>query len=201
MFQPVSIPDNALELPPDTGATAPQPAMMDVVQQHMSQSPEDLTEDQLGRALDLAPMVQEWFKECEKLAAKRLKEGQPVGGWKLVEGRGSREWKGTEDDVVLQLKKLGVKVGDIYTKKLVSPAQAGKLPAFTASKIKAQKLAPLIARKDGKPQLAPESDPRPGVDALHGMFEKVEEVAPVVPEEQEDYREVDDPPSPAYDWI
>ena len=197
MFQPVSIPDNAPELPPDVsvvGHVTPHSEELDllrIAEKYMSRSPEDLTEDQLGRTLDLAPMVQEWFKECEKLAAKRLKEGQPVGGWKLVEGRGSREWKSslTEGDVVLQLKKLGVKVGDIYTKKLVSPAQAEKLPAFTASKTKAQKLAPLIARKDGKPQLAPESDPRPGVDALHGMFEKVEEAAPAAPE------------TPAYDWI
>jgi hypothetical protein len=208
MFQPVSIPDNVPELPPDVSVVdhvTPHSEELDllrIAEKYMSQSPEELTEDQLGRALDLAPMVQEWFKECEKLAAKRLKEGQPVGGWKLVEGRGSREWKGTEDDVVLQLKKLGIKVGDIYTRKLVSPAQAEKLPAFTASKTKAQKLVPLIARKDGKPQLAPESDPRPGVDALHGVFEKVDRIHDeAIAKVEEDPSQPDDEPWPAYDWI
>ena len=173
------------ELPPQTD-TEPtvQPAaagsMLEILEDRTTAAPEELTPDELGRVLDLAPLVQSWFKECETVAAKRLKAGQPVEGWKLIEGRGRRDWANDEPAVAAELKKLGLKVGDIYTKKLVSPAQAEKLPVFTASKAKAAKLTPLITRKAGKPTLAPESDPHPGVDPLHGMFEDVS--APAEPE-------------------
>jgi len=162
------------ELPPQTEPAAnPQHTMLEILENRTSQTPENLSPDELGRVLDLAPMVKAWFAECEDVAAKRLKAGQPVEGWKLIEGRGSREWALPEPETVAQLKKLGVKVGDIYVKKMVSPAQAERLAAFTASKTKMDKLHPLIRRKPGKPTLAPESDPSPGVDPLHGMFEDV----------------------------
>jgi len=148
-------------------------SMLEILENRTTDTPENLSADELGRVLDLAPMVKAWFAECEDVAVKRLKAGQPVEGWKLVEGRGSREWTLPEPETVTQLKKLGVKAGDLYIKKVVSPAQAEKLPTFTASKTKMDKLHPLIRRKPGKPTLAPESDPSPGVDPLHGMFEDV----------------------------
>jgi hypothetical protein len=182
MFTDLTRQTETPELPPQTEPTA-QPgagSMLEILENRTTAAPEELTPDELGRVLDLAPLVQSWFKECETVASKRLKAGQPVEGWKLIEGRGSRDWAKDEPTVAAELKKLGAKVADIYVKKLVSPAQAAKLPVFTTHKAKADKLLPLIMRKAGKPTLAPESDPHPGVDPLHGMFEDVS--APAEPE-------------------
>lgn len=155
----------------------PQPTttMVDIVEkiveERMTESPDTLDADTLGRILDLAPLVQQYLKECQDLAVKRLNKGEEVAGWKLAAGRGSRDWIGGEDATAEALKKLGLKVGDIYTRKIVSPAQAEKLPAIAGSRVRREKLGDLWATKAGKPQLAPESDPRPGVDPRHGMFE------------------------------
>ena len=54
---------------------------------------------------------------------------------------------------------------DVYTKKLISPAQADKL--VKAKKIKKEDLAAIpVERAPGKPNLAPESDPRPAYTEL-----------------------------------
>lgn len=165
-----------------------QETLVDVVEQiiekHMSEDPCELSEDALGRILDFAPQVKQFLDNCEKVAQERLEAGSPVAGWKLVKGRGSREWNQDEDAVVKALKGMQLKAGEIYTKKLVTPAQAEKLPQIAGSPVRRKKLGDLIHKKEGKPQLAPEDDPRPGVDALHSqMFEPVEEeTQPALPD-------------------
>ncbi len=63
------------------------------------------------------------------------------------------------DDAVAEdvlLEKLGA---DAYQSKLVSPAQAEKL----LGKAKAKEISDLWCKPNGRPTLAPQSDPRPAV--------------------------------------
>jgi len=161
----------------------PQKSEVDIIEQiierHMSTAPDDLTPEEKGRILDFAPMVEQWLKDLRKSCEKDLMVGVPVEGYKLVAGRGSREWADDEDIMATALKKLGLKVGDIYTKKLVSPAQAEKIPAIAESKTKSHKLKELWVKKTGKPTLVPESDPAPGIDPLHAeMFDNLDDAQP-----------------------
>jgi hypothetical protein len=150
-----------------------------IIEEHMSKAPDDLTPEEKGRILDFAPMVEQWLKDLRKSCEKDLMEGRPVEGYKLVDGRGSREWVDDEEAMAAALKKFGLKVGDIYTKKLVSPTQAEKIPAIAESKTKSHKLKELWVKKSGKPTLVPESDPAPGIDPLHAqMFDDLDSVQP-----------------------
>jgi len=151
-----------------------------IIEEHMSKAPDDLTPEEKGRILDFAPMVEQWLKDLRKSCEKDLLEGKQVEGYKLIQGRGSREWAESEEEAVAaSLKKLGLKVGDIYTKKLVSPAQAEKIPAIAESKTRSNKLKNLWTKKAGKPTLVPESDPAPGIDPLHAeMFDSLDDAQP-----------------------
>jgi hypothetical protein len=171
----------------ETTETSEVDIIEQIIEEHMSKSPDDLTPEEKGRILDFAPMVEQWLKDLRKVCERDLLEGHPVEGYKLVKGRGSREWASEEDQVVAKLKAIGFKVGDIYTKKLVSPAQAEKVPVVGGNKTKQKRLGELWTKKDGKPTLAPESDPAPAIDPLHAeVFENLDTPATEQPQ---------------YDWL
>ena len=108
-----------------------------------------------------------------------LSSGTTIPGWKLIAGKRSREWNGEEDQVARQLKKLGLKVGEIYEQKLLSPAAAQKLEGKICTTERRRKIfAEMWRWKDGAPQLAPESSEKPSIHQLDEMFEKQEVSAP-----------------------
>lgn len=121
---------------------------------------QQLDTDALGEAMRAAPLVEIWLKEVRAEVERRLQDGQPVAGFKLVEGRlGNRAWR-DESEVETALKAARLKSDEMYSKKVISPTQAEKLlkdkPKTWA------KIAPLIGdREKGKPSVAPENDPRP----------------------------------------
>jgi hypothetical protein len=159
---------------------APEPiASVDTIERladvHMTQPVEELSPDQIGRLLDLAPLIEGYFKDVRKLATKRLEVGDPVEGWKLVAGKRSREWQGDEDQIVSELKKMSLSVAEIYTRKLISPAQAEKVEKIAKSNKRKHRLTELWEYKEGRPTLAPESDPAPALRAASEMFEDVNE--------------------------
>ena len=126
---------------------------------------ESLSPEHVGRILDLAILFEGWVSSVRARAQKMAEEGHPPPGWKLVAGRGSREWSGDDEAaVVAGLKRCGLTLADIYRKTVVSPAQAEKLDKIRTSRKAQAKLAALIIKKEGKPRLAPESDPSPALD-------------------------------------
>lgn len=114
--------------------------------------------DKLAEAMCAAPLVEEWLKAVRAEVERRLFDGQPVRGYKLVEGkRGSRFWAdpaAVED----RLKRSRIKVDEMFTKTLISPTQAEKKLAEN-KKLWAD-LAEFIEQKDGKPSVAPADDKR-----------------------------------------
>jgi hypothetical protein len=149
-------------------------SVLDLAETATSQDPGEMDPEKLGRILDLAPIIEGFLKSCEKAAMARVSAGKEVPGWKLVNGQRSRAWNGDEQETEAALKSLGLGVKDVYTRKLISPAQGEKLPKIATSKVRLKKLADLWHWKDGKPMLAPAADPRPELRSASAMFETIE---------------------------
>ena len=138
---------------------------------------DDLTLPQVSDNLDLANvlknkgLIEGWLKAIEKHVKDKLDNGEKFEGFKLVEGRGSRDWL-NEDDVVTYLKNKKYKMDEIYTKKVISAPQAEKLLGK-----KYHKIEYLVERNPGKPTLAPESDRRPDIsESILDEFEDLEDI-------------------------
>lgn len=116
--------------------------------------------DKLAEAMRAAPLIEAWLKDVRAETERRLLDGQPVAGFKLVEGRqGNRSWA-DPDAAAEALKKARLKADQVYDKSVISVAAAEKL--LKPDPKKWAKIAPLIdERAEGKPSVAPESDKRP----------------------------------------
>ena len=129
-------------------------------------SPDTLTQDQLRQVLEHKGLIEGWLSSVETVVRERLEAGQDFPGFKIVEGRSLRKW-GDEAEAEQKLKDL---LGDdLYTKKMISPAQAEKALKKDQRKV----LEDLIVKPAGKPTLAPESDKRPPINLSEGDFEDV----------------------------
>jgi len=128
----------------------------------------------LGRLCDQANLVRGFFEQAEKELSRRLAKGKGEGsGYKLVEGRGSWAW--TEEDATVEkvLRSCGLKVAEIYEKKLPSVSSAKARVKIKGPK-QLEKLEAICKRNPGKPTLAPEADARKAVG-------KAVEFKPVTP--------------------
>jgi hypothetical protein len=85
------------------------------------------SKEQLAGLLAKSKELKLYIKQIEKYAEDEILKGRPFPGKKAVRGRSTRKW---EDEVTafnwLQ-KYSDIKLGDLYTKKFVSPAQVEKL--------------------------------------------------------------------------
>jgi hypothetical protein len=136
-----------------------------------------------GESLDL---VEGWCKGVRAEIERRLLAADAVPGFKLVTGKqGNRAWQ-NPDEAEAALKKYRLKVEEMYDLSLISPTTAEKLAAAGIIGPKQwEKLQGIIGRANGKPSVAPVTDPRPAL-----------EMRPV--EDEFDALESDDAPE-AYD--
>lgn len=131
-----------------------------------------LTAEQVGKILDAARDIKAWLTDIETEAYAMLARGErPVGAmgpYKLVSGRGGREWvdEGKTLDVLSEL----LEPDQMYTRKLITPAQAEKILGK-----RNDTLSRIIVKKEGKPTLAPASDKRPERES--GASDFTEEVS------------------------
>ena len=144
---------------------------IDIVQQAAVTEPTEMSNDNLREVIEAAPLLRQLLEASEAEALRRMQMGQTIPGLKVVNGRGSRAWAHTEDEMVVKLKKIGIPAGALYVTKLISPAQAEKLTwekrdgtkVQVSDKMKLQMERELIVKLAGKPTVASESDPRPAV--------------------------------------
>jgi hypothetical protein len=134
----------------------------------------------LSVCLDKVDMIEDWCKAIRAEAERRLLDGQDVPGYKLVQGKkGARQWADAEAAEQM-LKQFRVKLEDMYDLKLISPTTAEKLAkAETIGKRQWPKLQALITQSEGKPHVAPESDPRPALvrQPVAEMFDPADDIA------------------------
>jgi hypothetical protein len=129
----------------------------------------------IAAKLAVVDTVEEWCRAVRARAESLLLAGEPVHGFKLVEGRrGARQWRNPEE-AEIQLKTFRLKKEEMYDFKLISPTTAEKLvKAGTIGERQWNKLAPLIVQKEGKPSVVPESDKRPAL-AVGANFDNLDE--------------------------
>lgn len=132
----------------------------------------------LSAALGKVDLIEDWCKAVRAEVERRLLAGETVPGYKVVQGKmGNRSWA-DEKAAEEQLKAMRLKVEEMYNLSLISPTSAEKLapkfdkagkpvppkegqPTPAIGPRQWQKLQGLITRKQGKPHVAPLSDPRP----------------------------------------
>ena len=84
-------------------------------------------ETSLKFVLDNEKIVTQAIKRAKEYAIHALGNDREIEGYKLIDARGSRRWESADKTVINALKRKGVKTGDLFTKKLISPSQAAKL--------------------------------------------------------------------------
>ena len=104
-------------------------------------------------------MISAWLKAVKERALATMMDGEEVPGFKVVEGRGSREWT----DAVLTDLRLSehYSVSEYTETKLLSPYA---LEQSIGKKKVQELLADLITTKPGNPTIAPASDKRKPYD-------------------------------------
>lgn len=126
-----------------------------------------LTDSQLGDALTRGRALAAWASNMEKYALTAALEGRTITGYKVVEGRGSREWAGGTDAAFAQLTQRGVEEALLYERKPVTVAGLEKALGKTVFGKTAEGL---VTKLPGGPALAQESDERPPYNAAAIAF-------------------------------
>ncbi|EPF6895752.1 TPA: DUF2800 domain-containing protein [Citrobacter koseri] len=123
-----------------------------------------LTAEQLAEVYSQADFIESWLKAVRDRVNSELNAGHPVPGFKLVTGKqGNRAWSDEEAARTLLKDQFRYKTEEVFDLKLISPTKAEKL-IKKASPRRWTKVEALITRADGKPTVAPESDPRPALN-------------------------------------
>ncbi|MCX8958341.1 DUF2800 domain-containing protein [Erwinia psidii] len=107
--------------------------------------------------------IEGWIKAIRGRVSDELNAGNEVPGYKLVTGKqGNRAW-GDESEAEAAFKAMRLKKEEMYEFKLISPTKAEKLLKKENPR-RWTKVEALITRADGKPTVAPVSDPRPALN-------------------------------------
>jgi hypothetical protein len=170
------------------------PAVLDLAEQSAGKDPTVMDVGQLQLILEAAPLLRQLLESVEEEALRRMKMGTQIPGFKVVNGRGSRSWNLDEDQMEKKLIQLGIPKGEVYTRKLVSPAQVEKLRWAKRDGTKVQLSPKQIERMDkeyvahmtGKPTVVPESDSRKAITlTADNLFKPVENVPGFITESVE----------------
>ena len=133
----------------------------------------ELSDEALGSLLDELPQLQNWLKSIEMQAKARVEAGRPVigkdGPYKLVAGRGSRDYTDPAEAEAWLVKQIGE--DKAFERKLLSPAKAEKL----LPKELRVSFGELTTKRAGAPTLAPATDARDPLPSADGDFAKLED--------------------------
>ena len=134
----------------------------------------------VARALPAVPLIEAWCRAVTAEAERLLMTGEAVAGYKLVRGRqGARAW-GDAAAAESLMRSMKLPVDEMYERKLISPTTAEKLrKRAVIGPRQWTKLQALITRSEGKPCIAPETDPRPAISVASLHAEAAAEFEPI----------------------
>lgn len=129
----------------------------------------------LAACLSKVDMIEDWCKAVRAEAERRLMAGESVPGFKVVAGkRGARTWADPAEVEKLFKETFRLKTEEAYDLKLISPTTAEKLhKQGVIGPRQWSKVTSLITQSEGKPHVAPESDPRPALDVSANQFDNL----------------------------
>ena len=125
-----------------------------------------MSDAEVGEALGCADDLVFWYNDLKAYAQSAILAGGEIPGWKVVEGRGSREWT-DQDAAFAALAERGVDNALLWERRPVTPPALEKAlgkPTFAEASVD------LVTKKPGKPALVPESDPRKPYNAAEMAF-------------------------------
>lgn len=134
------------------------PALQKQVDNAAAQDFKGMDVDQLAEALAKVPLVKAWISGVEDATKELMLQGKSVPGYKVVEGRRSRNWVDESKAIAFFRRKVKNFRKVMFTEKFVTPAQAEKIVKKQGLTVD---LSELIKTNPGNPTLAPESDKRP----------------------------------------
>lgn len=122
-----------------------------------------LTDAQVSHIALQGEELIKYIRSIQADALERKMGGVEIEGLKVIQGKpGNRGWTSEEDAAKLLKPKLGA--SETFTKKIISIAQAEKkLKGETLTTRFKNRLVELTTRSQGKPKLAPASDPAPDI--------------------------------------
>jgi hypothetical protein len=124
--------------------------------------PNEMDNAELGEAYAVAELATAWASDVKALVEQKVLAGEEVIGpdnqpMKMVAGRNTRAWR-DQAEAEKAMRNYKIKVGDMWVRKFISPAQAEKLRSIG-------KNHPILKKHvvvtQGKPSLVYGSDPRP----------------------------------------
>jgi Protein of unknown function (DUF2800) len=133
-----------------------------------------LTPEQISRILNKADELTDLIKACKLHAKQQYVKGDPIPGWKLIEGKGKRGWRKEQmDDIVTTLKKKlgesGIKVVNEKPVALGTLEKELKKAGYEPKQIE-KFLKPFISVSSPPPKLVPESDKTPGIQNTRDLL-------------------------------
>ena len=138
-------------------------AAYDVQKEYVQTNVDMLDNERLGLIYASLDLIDSWAKAVRGRIEHELLQARAVPGVKLVAGRrGARQWNEPEAAETL-LKSMRLKQDEMYNFKLISPTQADKLLRNDSPR-RWKKVEALIVQRDGRPSVAPDSDPRPALE-------------------------------------
>ncbi len=99
----------------------------DITVSAAEKDPTKMTDEQIVQIMEAAPLLRQMLEGVEKEAQTRLERGVDIPGLKMVNGKGHRAWKLSDEEMAERLRKMGVPKESVYKTTLVSPAQAEKM--------------------------------------------------------------------------
>lgn len=137
-------------------------------------APEGLSMADLRQILNVADLLETWLDACRKHVKNLLETGKTTPeecGYKLVPGRGSRNWKDEKDAEAWLTMLLD---DDAYTpRKLISPAQAEAILKGAENK---RAIATMVETKAGGKSMVSASDNRPAMQPAIAAFGEVTDI-------------------------
>lgn len=137
----------------------------------LGKKPPLLTDTEVGDILVRALTLEAWVKDLKDYAFATCLAGGHIPGFKVVEGRGSRDWVDGVDVAFESLTAKGVREAVLWERKPVSVAGLEKT---LGKKAFAELAEELVVKRPGKPALVPESDKRPPYNPAAQAFKAVD---------------------------
>lgn len=129
--------------------------------------PELMDTTQLAEVLSKLDTFRAWIMSVEENALSRATAGESIPGWKLIEGRSIRKIS-DPDGVVATLREAGFQDCDIFKPKEVRTIT--ELERLVGKRNFPAMLGSYVVKPQGKPTLAPESDPHPAINTAELDF-------------------------------
>jgi hypothetical protein len=112
--------------------------------------------EEVGQILERAQDLAAWVKNLEEYALSQCLQGNEVPGWKVVEGRATRQFT-NQDEAFKTLVANGIEETMLYERKPLTLTETEKLVGKAKFK---ELLNPFVSIPQGKPTLALVSDKR-----------------------------------------